>query len=360
MKKRILRGLSLIMVMMLLPVGALAAKVSITPDGVIGFMYEGGSVTVRPSAKNISRDELIWTTSDSSVATVAGGTISAHRAGRVIITASGGGARARCGVVVLPSAITLEQGSTYSLPYGTVEQYTIKDPSVASISRTGVITGKKAGATYLRVAYGRQKLYLTINVTASAAAQSAAAWLDCANDTNQIILVEYQGNAKANLTIHEKRSGVWTQLYSTTAYVGSSGIGKTREGDKKTPSGTFNLTTPFGIKSDPGANMPYTKVTKYHYWCGTSGSQYYNKPVNTRKVNRAPTSSDEYLINYKGYYNYCLFIDYNAAGSPGKGSCIFLHCTGSKKSTSGCIAVPENIMKNIVRWVQPGAKIVIR
>lgn len=355
MNKRIMRWLSILMILMLLPANAFAAK----SVKAIGFLYEGASVNLRAAAKGIPQNAQ-WSSSAPSVASVSDGTVTGVKAGRAIIKVSAGGRSAQCGVVVLPRSVTLNKGASIALPYGTVEKYAMKDPSIASISKKGVITGKKAGTTLLQVSYGRQKLYLTVNVVAPAATQSKAAYLDCADETSQIILVESKGNAKASLTIHEKKSGVWTQLYSTTAYVGSNGIGKTKEGDKKTPSGTYNLTQPFGIKANPGANMPYTQVTKYHYWCGTSGSEYYNRLVDTRKISRSRTSSDEYLINYKGYYNYCLFIDYNASGAPGKGSCIFLHCTGGKTSTSGCIAVPEKIMKNIVKWVKPGAKIVIR
>ena len=190
--------------------------------------------------------------------------------------------------------------------------------------------------------------------------QSKAAQLDCASQTDQIVLVEYQSGSKATLSIHEKQGGTWKELYSCTAYVGKNGIGKTKEGDKRTPTGTFNLTTPFGIKADPGANLPYTQVTKYHYWCGTSGSEYYNQLIDTRVIDRARTSSDEYLISYVPEYNYCMFIDYNASGEAGKGSCIFLHCTGKNSSTGGCVAVPESVMKKIVQWVKPGAKIVIQ
>ena len=63
---------------------------------------------------------------------------------------------------------------------------------------------------------------------------------------------------------------------------------------------------------------------------------------------------------YAGYYDYCLFLDYNAAGEAGLGSCIFLHCIGGGSSTSGCIAIPEDAMRQAVRWARPGAKIVIR
>jgi L,D-peptidoglycan transpeptidase YkuD (ErfK/YbiS/YcfS/YnhG family) len=160
--------------------------------------------------------------------------------------------------------------------------------------------------------------------------------------------------------MHEKdENGVWRQKLSSYAYVGKNGIGKTREGDKKTPTGTFNLKTPFGIKRNPGASLDYLQVTKYHYWCGTSGSKYYNQLIDTRVTARKRTSSDEYLIGYKGVYNYCAFIDYNASGEAGKGSCIFLHCTGSNPYTAGCVAAPESVMKKILIALKPGCKIVI-
>jgi L,D-peptidoglycan transpeptidase YkuD (ErfK/YbiS/YcfS/YnhG family) len=190
--------------------------------------------------------------------------------------------------------------------------------------------------------------------------ESFAAQLSAASTCDQMVVVQYKSGSSATLTLHEKdESGVWRQKLSTYAYVGKNGIGKTKEGDKKTPVGTFNLKTPFGIKANPGTSLDYVQVTKYHYWCGASTSKYYNQLIDTRVTNRKRTSSDEYLISYKGVYNYCAFIDYNASGTAGKGSCIFLHCTGSSKYTAGCVAVPESVMKKILVALKPGCKIVI-
>lgn len=363
MKKHLTRILLAILLLSMLPAQALAAKASISLGGNLGFLYEDGSVVLKPKLKNLSASDLRWSSSDESVAVVDGGTIRAKSAGRTVITVSGGGATARCGVVVLPREVKVAVGETVSLPYGTKETYTMQYDSIASISKSGTITGKKAGSTLLRISYGKQKLYVQIQVTEKEnvqVEQSKAAQLDCASQTKQIVLVEYQSGSKATLSIHEKQNGAWKELYSCTAYVGKNGIGKTKEGDKRTPTGTFNLTTPFGIKTDPGAKLPYIQVTKYHYWCGTSGSEYYNQMIDTRVTDRARTSSDEYLINYVPEYNYCMFIDYNASGEAGKGSCIFLHCTGKSSSTGGCVAVPESVMKKIVQWAKPGAKIVIQ
>jgi len=374
---RMKRWICLAMVLVLalaVPSGALAAKrggPSIKLPVKVGFMPLGATVTLKAKLRQLTRDMLTFESSDPGVASVTqSGELHAASVGRSVITVSGGGARAKIGIVVLPLSVSVKAGETYSLPYGTVERFAVRDRDVAAVNGSGVILGRKAGTTQVGVKYGRQLLTLEVNVTGAAAAATApvesgaqdskVAGLAAASKTDQIVLVEYSGGSKATLSVHEKVNGTWKQLMETPAYVGKNGIGKTKEGDKKTPSGTYNLTTPFGIKADPGAQMPYTKVTKYHYWCGDSSSEYYNKLVDERKVDRKHTSSDEYLIKYKGVYNYCLFIDYNAEGTPHKGSCIFLHCTGSNKYTAGCVAVPEKTMKKIVQWARAGAKIVIR
>ena len=318
-----------------------------------GLMLEGTSVTF----DKWTSPSLTWTSSDETVAVAAAGEIRALKAGRTVISATDGSRTARCGVVVLPASVSLKPGEKLTLPRAGAERYQMKNGAVASVTKKGVVTGKAAGNTVLRVRFGKQKLEIPVTVAAEG---SKAAALDCAATADQIVLVEYTGGSSATLSIHEKKDGVWTQLASCKAYVGKNGIDKSVAGDKRTPTGTYNLTTPFGIKADPGAQMAYTKVTKYHYWCGASNSGYYNQLVDERTANRKHTSSDEYLIKYKGVYNYCMFIDYNAEGKAGKGSCIFLHCTGKNKYTAGCVAVSESMMKKIIRWARPGVKIVVK
>ncbi|MEG0935848.1 MAG: L,D-transpeptidase family protein [Clostridia bacterium] len=181
-----------------------------------------------------------------------------------------------------------------------------------------------------------------------------------AKNATQIVGVAYKGGSSAVLALYEKKDGKWLKQYTTSAFVGKEGIDKTREGDGKTPTGTFNLTTPFGIKADPGARMKgYLKVSKYHYWSGQNGPNY-NRLVDTRKApDYKPSRADEQLIKYAPNYNYCLFVDYNKEGVAGKGSAIFLHCKGRSKSTGGCIAVDERVMKSLVQTLGAGAKIVI-
>lgn len=355
---RMLVVVTLLSILLMCVVPAQAAKLS-----GVAYMYAGSAVQLGPELGGVPVENLQWASSDVSVATVISGNIQALMMGKTVIAASNGKRTAYLGLVVLPAQLNLKSGESISLPRAGGEKYYIEHSNIASVSKTGAVTGKQAGNTRIGIARGKQRYIIDLTVEGSTPdniPQSPAAELDCADETDQIVLVDYTGGSSAQLSIHEKQNGIWTQLYSGKAYLGRNGIGKQKEGDGKTPTGTYNLTTPFGIKADPGANMPYTQVTKYHYWCGTSGSPYYNQLVDERVTQRKHTSSDEYLIDYKGVYNYCLFIDYNADGEESKGSCIFLHCKGSKSSTAGCVAVSESVMKSIIRWVRPGAKIVIR
>ena len=65
------------------------------------------------------------------------------------------------------------------------------------------------------------------------------------------------------------------------------------------------------------------------------------------------------MADYAPEYNYGIFFDYNIEGTPGLGFAIFLHCTGDKPYTGGCIAVDEENMIRLVRAVDKDAKICI-
>ena len=68
----------------------------------------------------------------------------------------------------------------------------------------------------------------------------------------------------------------------------------------------------------------------------------------------------EHIVDYEYQYQYCLNISFNEDGTPGRGSAIFLHCFGPLKPyTGGCVALPENIMKQVMQRVQPDCVVVI-
>ena len=356
MKKRFLSALlALLLLCSVLPVDALAYS-RVYFDIPVMLTYSGVSGTLKPHMHNVD-GKPSWRTSSSAVATVSGsGRVRTKSVGKAVITAAVGKLKGRCRIVVLPRSITLNVGEKYALPRAGTELYAVGSKSIASVSAKGVVTARKAGGTVLKVKYHDQIRRIPVKVRPT---DSRAAKLAAAKQTDRIVLVEYKGGSKATLSIHQKKSGHWVELYHCTAYVGKNGIDKSSEGDKRTPTGTFNLTTPFGIKGDPGSAQKYLKVNRHHYWSGTSGSKYYNRLVDTRKVKYTPGRNDEQLIKYDGLYDYGMFIDYNKKGVSGKGSCIFLHCTGSRKHTSGCIAVSKGVMRGIIKWAKAGTKIVI-
>ena len=77
-----------------------------------------------------------------------------------------------------------------------------------------------------------------------------------------------------------------------------------------------SFTKAFGIKDNPGAKLPYTKLNPYLYWCGDK--QWYNTLVDVRETPHE--CSGEHLISYVPHYNYVLAIDYNPECTFGKGS----------------------------------------
>ncbi len=168
----------------------------------------------------------------------------------------------------------------------------------------------------------------------------------------QLAVVSALGDAHALFSLHEQDGdGVWHVLLSAHAFIGSNGIGKTRVGDKKTPAGFYSLDTAFGIEADPGSSLPYHQVTEYDYW---SGDQYchYNRMVDLREEPGLDTGVCEHLIDIDPQYRYCLNIGYNSEGDPYAGAAIFLHCIKpGKEYTSGCVAIPEEDMIEVLRHV---------
>lgn len=172
----------------------------------------------------------------------------------------------------------------------------------------------------------------------------------------QLIFVKYKGDSKAGVAVYNKKNGEWVKVMTCGSFVGKNGINKTREGDKRTPTGVYNLTKAFGIKKKPVTSMPYFQINKYLYWC--SDRRFYNKLIDIRQTSHR-CSNGEHLINYKPEYNYGMVLDYNKKCEYNKGSAIFFHCIGSKHYTSGCIAVTQTNMLKILKIVKPGAKICI-
>lgn len=165
------------------------------------------------------------------------------------------------------------------------------------------------------------------------------------------------GSTAALSLQNRQPTGGWHEILRSPCYIGKNGLGKTREGDQKTPVGIFRFTTAFGIRPNPGTMLPYIQVNDSHYWVDDGNSAYYNQFVSTDTVEK-DWHSAEHLTGIGSAYNYALALSYNPKCTPGLGSAVFLHCsTGS--ATSGCIAVPERCMEKILQNVLPDCPVII-
>lgn len=188
--------------------------------------------------------------------------------------------------------------------------------------------------------------------------------LDAAGDAQQLLLVAAYGQESVGawVSLHEKQSdGSWHMVMTTPGVLGRSGIGKTKEGDGKTPQGVYHFNRAFGIADDPGCKIPYVKVDDDHYWSGDYREGYhYNELVSLKDYPELDVENSEHLIEYVYHYQYCLNISYNEECVPGVGSGLFLHCLGpARPFTAGCVAIPEEHMKYVMRHVDENTVVVI-
>jgi L,D-peptidoglycan transpeptidase YkuD (ErfK/YbiS/YcfS/YnhG family) len=137
-----------------------------------------------------------------------------------------------------------------------------------------------------------------------------------------------------------------------TARVGYNGIarpGKKREGDGKTPSGTYGFSFYFGVEPDRGFSFPFRHAYRYDVWDDDPASARYNEWVNTHKHNAGANPEPMHQVPA---YDYAAAIAYNTRRTPGLGSAIFLH-VGTGAATAGCVSIPRAELLKVLRWMRP-------
>ena len=190
--------------------------------------------------------------------------------------------------------------------------------------------------------------------------------LDAAKGAEQLLIVAAfrEDATDAWVSLHQKQSdGSWHMIMTSPGFIGKNGLGKTREGDGKTPTGVFHFNRAFGIADDPGCAIPYVKVDDDSYWSGDPREGYrYNELVSLKELPGLDLESgdSEHIADYPYHYQYCLNISYNEEGVPGLGSAIFLHCLApAKPFTGGCVSIPEDHMRFVMQTVNGDTAVVI-
>ena len=181
-------------------------------------------------------------------------------------------------------------------------------------------------------------------------------------NAQQVITVQAHGSWATVVAWQRVASG-WRVVVSTNAgRVGSNGVvagSARRQGSYTTPTGTYALTQAFGIAPNPGTGLPYHHVTNADWWVEDNASRWYNTLRTAAQggfrtqLPETNVNGSEHLIAHGAAYRYAVVIDYNMHPAVRyRGAGIFLHVS-TGQPTAGCVAVPQSVLVQLMRWLQP-------
>ena len=132
-----------------------------------------------------------------------------------------------------------------------------------------------------------------------------------------------------------------------------------KEGDKKTPKGTFEIENLYfrkDRKQKPSTSLKCIKIKKNMGWCDDiQFPKKYNKLIKIEKKIK-----HEKLMRKDHKYDLLIPIKYNFnKPKTGLGSCIFIHLTKNFRPTAGCIAMKENDFLILLKIIKKKTKIKI-
>ncbi|GAB3591912.1 lipoprotein [Angustibacter peucedani] len=161
--------------------------------------------------------------------------------------------------------------------------------------------------------------------------------------TRKAVVVRGDGptSTKATIELYELSGGAWRKTASWRGHLGARGwTDDHREGDLRTPTGTYTLTDAGGRLTDPGTKLPYHRSNSF-----------------------VPSGSGVFGDSLAGSFDYVIAIDFNRRKgvSPldsthplgdAKGGGIWLH-VDHDGPTHGCVSVPRAGMRTLLRELSP-------
>ncbi len=165
---------------------------------------------------------------------------------------------------------------------------------------------------------------------------------------------------QARLSLWQKEGHGWCRLFLVSAVIGKNGLapaGEKKEGDGKTPSGTYSLGPAFGYESSINTGLLYRQATDIDFWVDDVHSMQYNQ-----WVSGPPTANSfERMKRRDNLYQYGIVIRYNMHPViHGAGSAIFIHVWRRYYSpTAGCVALNQRYLRKILSWLGQQYKPVI-
>ena len=142
--------------------------------------------------------------------------------------------------------------------------------------------------------------------------------------------------------------------------IGEKGSTKNKkEGDKKTPKGSFKIGNLYFRKDrikKPTTLLKCIEIKKNMGWCDDIRfPKKYNKLIKVeKKIKHEKLKRNDYK------YDLLIPIKYNFEKTvTGLGSCIFIHLTKNYKPTAGCIALKEKDFLIMLKLIKKNSKIKI-
>lgn len=183
----------------------------------------------------------------------------------------------------------------------------------------------------------------TLAVAASLGPRAAAT---VPSTTSQVVVVrgDGPGSAGATIALYQRAAGGWVQAARWRGHNGAKGwTADHREGDLRTPTGTFSISDAGGRMPDPGTALPYHASESF-----------------------VPTGDSVFGDSLEGSFDYVVAVDYNrrAGRSPldperplgfDAGGGIWLHVDHGGP-THGCVSVPADGMRELLVALQPQAR----
>ena len=132
-----------------------------------------------------------------------------------------------------------------------------------------------------------------------------------------------------------------------------------KEGDNKTPKGTFKIENLYfrkDRKEKPKTLLKCIPIKKNMGWCNDIRfPEKYNKLIRVEKKIK-----HEKLKRKDNKYDLLIPIKYNFnKPTIGLGSCIFIHLTKNYKATAGCVALREKDFLIMLKLIKKNSKIKI-